>query len=330
MSTEIQRSYSTPAGTLNVHYTFNDDKGKYKLESLTFKNADQTTQVALAKVWVNGMPAAHLKGFKSTVLSTEGALQTGETFYEIRLKDFPFKMTIITVKVLGEREQTLILEVPENLKGIGLKKIIAKQLDILDLTSCTLKHEGYPIDSDITLIDSGFGKGTELTLKLGPPKDEKKIEREKITDGALEKGGYATTSFVVPDTPKPLSFSKTAPNWRKVDRGLNLKAECTTNICKAFREIVYIPRGIGTFFINEENAEATCPECKNNFTKDVSNCVFWDCVYSFQGVMEDNTKYKQDNKIAPKDSCVTFEEIVNGMSTIKQWKYLKITTALPK
>ena len=44
-------------------------------------------------------------------------------------------------------------------------------------------------------------------------------------------------------------FSKSAPEWRRVCKGLNLKARCKNQSCKAFKKAVWIQKGFGYFNI---------------------------------------------------------------------------------
>ena len=76
----------------------------------------------------------------------------------------------------------------------------------------------------------------------------------------------------------------------------------------------------------EECSEAVCPACDNSFEKEPNNCGFTDCTYSIIGTMTDGTKFKEENKLAPKDGFLTFEEVVDGKSKIAQWKFLKVIT----
>ena len=280
----IQRSYmnTTQTATLTALYTDNA-KGKCKLSSLMYNDNTRTTEIALSKVWVNNSPATHLKGFKSLVMPQEGVeLNIQGDSYEITLRNSPFKPFSLSVKVTGDKEQTLILSVPDNLKGMGLKKVVAKHLGISDLKTINIKYEGYPIDNSLMLRDSNLEDGAELTLDLSPDKSMTTPTNDKITDCILETLPF---SFVKPDVEIKGSFSSDAPRWRTVGKGMNLMATCTTKACLAFQQLVIIPRGMKEFRLNEESAEAKCPECKEFIAQDITNCALWDCTYSVKGKM---------------------------------------------
>ena len=136
----------------------------------------------------NSIPAAHLKGSKSLVKEGVQFNVQGDS-KEITLKtlkDSPFKFITLDIKVTGDKEQTLFISVPENLKGTGLKKIIARNWGITDLAIIDLKHEGYPLDRGLSLNDSGIEEGTELTLDLSKDKSMTTLTNEKITDNILD------------------------------------------------------------------------------------------------------------------------------------------------
>ncbi len=336
MASQITRT--TQDGTLYATYAENAN-GKNKLARLTFN--DKATEIALSKVWVNNWPAYQLKGFKSYIMPEGIPCKLQGDSYEITLNDSPFKTITLTIKVTGDNEQTLVLSVPENLKGVGLKQIIAKKLAVAELATIHIKYEGYPLDSSFTLNDSGIETGAELTLHLSTH-EEKPPEKEKITDGALElvhfpsvQPGQNTAIGAPPgqnnEVTKKFAKPGEAPRWRVLNGGLNLRAICATKTCQAFQQIVWVQVGMGKFRINEESAEAKCPECKNLFAKDITNFAFYDCTYHFTGKMIDNTPFDSGMKIVPKgDSYVTFEEILNGVSTVKEWKVLIVTTAANK
>ena len=309
----IQRSFNNPTGTLHTFYT-----GK-KLDHFSFEKAGKTTEIALSKIWVNGCPALYLKGFKSISLEDIEFALNNDTC-DITLP--PFKTINITIKI---EDKDIELQVPENLKITGLKKIIAKQLRIDD--SLQLKHQGYALDGSITLGDSGFEDGTELTLNLPQAKQEKPSKEEKLTDGALELGGgFSRFDYVSPDTPIMEPIAYTGAQWHIVRKGLNLKAECTTEKCQAFQKTIYIPKGMGTFNMAEHCCEIICPACNESSTKDATNCGFMDCTYSITGKTEDGSRFEQKEKIAPKEALLTFEKVVDGKSNMAKWKFLKIVT----
>lgn len=328
----IQRSYKSSVGTLTAFYSHNVAKEKNKLDHFSFLEAGlkvgETTQIALSKVWVNGVPASHLKGFKSYVLPENGVqFALSQDVYEVTVPGAHFNMLSLTIKISEDKEETLTLQVPERLTFLGLKKIVSKKLAIPDFGRLDIQYQGNSLDANNTLEECGFENGTELTLRLSSQEEDKVAKQEKATAGALEM--FSAFSFVIADTPKTIPttpVTKDTPIWRHLHKGLSLKAPCTNKVCKAFQKTVYIPKRMGTFNMAKECCEATCPACDKPFEKEVSNCGFWDCIYSIQGMMKDGTRFNEQNKTAPKDRFLTFEEVANGVSKIARWKYLEITT----
>ena len=332
MATQTVRNYSSSTGALAVFYRYNPTKGKNRLEHFSFCKEGETTQVALSKIWVNHWPVSHLKGFKSYLMPQEGVQFTqAHDVYEITVPELNFPTLSLTVKVLGKQEQILTLTLPEKLSVAGLKKIVSRKLEISNLGLLNLQHNGSFLDPNNTLEECAFENGTELTLNLAEEPQKQASLQEKITTGALEMGGgFNPLNFAKPDAPKVIPTKIATPQdpvWRIIDKGLNLKATCTEKTCKAFKQTVYIKKGMGVFNMAEECCEAKCPATGHSFAKDVNNCVFFDCLYSIKGMMEDGTKFNEVDKIAPKGmQALTFEETVNGASNIAKWKFLNITT----
>lgn len=319
----IQRAYTGTSGTLTAHYGYNEGKGKQKLSHFAYTTPEKTTQVALAKVWVNGIPVQHLKGFKSSIMPEQGQLVCEGDQYILELKEFSYESLSLHIQLVGH---TIDLVVPTALKGIGLKKMIAKELEHKELSTLVVEYGGYAIDASLTLEDSGFTQATQLKAFLRPT-EENQEPQGKITSWGQESFGN-TIMFVVPEpeNTKLVAFAEEGPSWRIVTKGLNLEGKCATTSCNAFNEKVVVKLGMGTFEVVEQNAEATCPQCNGNFKEDITNCYFWDCIYEFKGVLDDRTKFSLENQTAPKNGgYITFEKVVNGENKVKAWKYLKIT-----
>ena len=83
-----------------------------------------------------------------------------------------------------------------------------------------------------------------------------------------------------------LEFSKNAPKWRYVKKGLNLFGICQNNSCKAFnKEVIFNRHGGGIinekFNLQENIYKITCPICEGIIIP--KTCGFWDCEYQFIG-----------------------------------------------
>lgn len=320
-----QCSFNSPAGTLHAFYRFTQEK--QKLDHFAFEKSGQTTEIALSKVWINGCPAIYLKGFKSTPMAEEGVqFALGEDVCNITLQNSAFCSIDVTIKILGEGEKILKLRVLENLKITGLKKIIAKELGMDDSSSLNLQYNESDLTDSITLRESGFNNGLELTLKLFESTEENGLEKGKLTCGPELGGGFAFVECIIAEKKKSVPFAETGPKWVRVYDGLNLQTECTTKACDAFHKIIYIQKGMGTFDMAKESCRAACPQCSKTTTAGIKNFGFVNCMYSIFGTTDNGTVFERKNEIAPKTAYLTFEEIVDGQTKMAKWKYLEIIT----
>jgi hypothetical protein len=328
MTTHTQRCYSSSTGTLTVLYQYNAEKKKNRLDHFSLQQEDQPTKIDLSKIWINNWPASHLKGFKSWVMPEVGVqfIQNHDIF-DVTVQGSKFTTISLTIKVLGETEQVLSIEVPERLSVAGLKKIISRKLEIADLGRINLQYGGYALDSSNTIEECGFENGIELTLTLLSKTEKKPQIQEKITNEALEM--CTTFAFNKLNSTKQFRTKPATSEshlWEIVHPGLSLIGTCANKVCKAFEKKVYVRKGMGTFNMAEECSEATCSGCQKPFEKEVTNCGFYECLYTIKGMMEDGTKFNEQDKMTPKGVFLSFEETVNGRSNITKWKYLNIVT----
>ena len=82
---------------------------------------------------------------------------------------------------------------------------------------------------------------------------------------------------------KELKFNNNAPEWRKVQEGLNIFGKCCNPECKAYKkEVVFMPKLIDQKFnLNDNITLINCPIC-NTIIK-LKTCGFWKCEYQFIG-----------------------------------------------
>lgn len=122
---------------------------------------------------------------------------------------------------------------------------------------------------------------------------------------------------------KYLQFDKTAPSWRTVEKGLNLEGRCTNSTCPAFKQVIWIRKGIGSFNIGEELYGQKCPECLVELSEKVYNLGFWNCEYKIKGTKEvknKGIKFESDWTKAPRQEFKTF------LPAACKWAFLKIDT----
>lgn len=139
----------------------------------------------------------------------------------------------------------------------------------------------------------------------------------------LRGGGGAPFLFSDLESASHLSFDPTAPSWRCVEPGLNLKGICQSVECPAYRDVVWIQKGLGTFNLNKECRTACCPSC-NKVAEKVQTVGFFQCFYSMEGQLSDGEKMvRHGRKQAPNDKLLMYSD---DNSSLSLWNYLEIKT----
>lgn len=78
---------------------------------------------------------------------------------------------------------------------------------------------------------------------------------------------------------KVLPWSKTAPVWRIVGKGLNLEGKCTNKACEAHGQRVVCKKGFTA--VNLVTEKGSCPVCKQ--IVQVKTCSFTSCSWMYEG-----------------------------------------------
>lgn len=218
-------------------------------------------------------------------------LRIKEEFYDdiIKFPKIPVSILFTTDNVTVEKE------FPLNHGGITLEKI-KKLLN---------NNNNFRLNVEI----GGFQKNVQLIT------ENCELSVEKRIFGA---GGPAL-NFVDIETGKikNLEFSKNAPNWRKVDKGLNIFGICIYLKCEAYKkEVIYMTTltkdGL-TFNLNEKAVDIKCPICKKNIKP--KTCGFFDCEYQFIGtkLFEGDIKnYDSKTRETQGDNFEYFDALGNG------------------
>ena len=76
-----------------------------------------------------------------------------------------------------------------------------------------------------------------------------------------------------------LGYSKSIPEWRTIEEGLNIIGKCLNEDCDAFENEVICPVGFGIFDLMEDEDIVECPICFENF--EPVTCGFWKCYFFF-------------------------------------------------
>ena len=116
---------------------------------------------------------------------------------------------------------------------------------------------------------------------------------------------------------KNLNFSKNAPKWRKVDKGLNIFGICNNSKCEAHKkEVVYttvLTKDGLIFNLNEKVTDIRCPICKKIIKP--KTCGFYDCEYQFIGkkIMDgDVINYDSKTRETKGNNFEYFDALENG------------------
>ncbi len=139
----------------------------------------------------------------------------------------------------------------------------------------------------------------------------------------LRGGGTPSLTFVNMRLTEELEFSDSAPQWRTVRPGMNLKGICKNTICAANGQVVWVPKDFGIFNMLKECRTAACPACQGPID-DVKNFGIYKCTYSVNGAIknsEDTTSFNFQDHQANK-----FKTFIEDENHMDDWVSLIITT----
>lgn len=118
------------------------------------------------------------------------------------------------------------------------------------------------------------------------------------------------------------TFSKSAPDWRIVDNGLNIEGKCQTDKCLANKKFVWIQKGYGDFDIGDQIYEGLqCPSCKKNVQDEPLNFGFLNCHYEILGQRLKPSKKLIDIKNNAGDGGVT---TFKPLTANEAWQFAKL------
>lgn len=85
------------------------------------------------------------------------------------------------------------------------------------------------------------------------------------------------------NTPAVKGFSREAPIYRTVTRGLNFRSKCENRRCEAYDQVIIVNKGLGRFNVTVEAGTLACPICGNQ-AKKANNCGFYLAQWRFIGI----------------------------------------------
>ena len=128
---------------------------------------------------------------------------------------------------MGPTSTTFHLETTSTVSQ--LKEEIRKQLGVDTKEQILTFNRKYLMDDETRLDALGI---KNMTADMSLPETQlKDFSFNSLKDKKMKK------------------FSKTAPKWRKLGSGINLKAKCKTSTCDAFGKMVWVKKRFGVFDI---------------------------------------------------------------------------------
>ena len=193
-------------------------------------------------------------------------------------------------------------------------------------SSTSMQELGLPWETPPEKVHDVFAtylpliKGSAVTFhECTSPYGEARPVNQEEKDGAQDKSFEFTFNRL--EHIKQVQFSKDAPDYCRVIRGLNLEGICGNAVCIAHKKIVIIPIGYGDYNIGQLQYTSQCPACDTGVDSEkVKNLGFWDCHYTIEGKQQAKEEKIEKQDTAPKEHYRTFKQEDDC-----SWAYLQVT-----
>lgn len=176
---------------------------------------------------------------------------------------------------------------------------------------------GTPPDQQKLIVDSNILKNEKTLGDYNIQKESKIHLIVRLRGGGINFVDVTRVGDIV-----KRNFSQSAPKWRQVSPGLNLKGKCKNVLCVAYSENVTCPIGGNVFDLTKDRC--LCPMCKEHITP--TNCAFFKCKWRYCGIKMDNKEYvESDWNMTPKEGYSIFKQ---KKSDNVEWESLMLETQI--
>ena len=140
----------------------------------------------------------------------------------------------------------------------------------------------------------------------------------------IEGGGGSPIYFcdVINSIREGHKFSKDAPSYRTVGKGINIYGICKGTNCKAHNKEVIVPIKKRIFNLIEEKYELKCPECCNIIIP--KTCGFYKCEYKVSGKKCENDNIERfdfTERASNPDEILYYKPSENGYAKMIELKF---------